>query len=355
MATHLRLLSPLGIALLGCRLVVFGAETEISANWRFQMDAADLGEKEQWHRPDFDRSAWGTVSVPKAWDLYDEALWGYEGVGWYAVRIEVTAARPNEVQGLKFGRVNYHTKVWLNGEFMEENTNGYLPFAFDVTGKLRPDTANLLVLRVDNRPRLTWLPAAKQIEWIQYGGILGPVTLETRARIYISDLRVNAIPDGNGAAITGVVEISSRETAQRKVALRLEVDGFPQMAKTVDLEIGPATTSVQRVSVFLPKAEPWSPEKPFLYTLFATVESDQTVDRVGSRFGVRKIETRGREILINGQRFRAKGVNRYDELGKYGPNPPRELLLADLRQMKAAGVNMVRVQLVGKRLLRKRR
>ena len=46
MATHLRFLLPLGIALLGCRFVVFGGETEISANWRFQMDAVDLGEKE---------------------------------------------------------------------------------------------------------------------------------------------------------------------------------------------------------------------------------------------------------------------------------------------------------------------
>ncbi len=323
MATHLSPLLPLGIALLGCRIAVFGGETEISANWRFQMDATDLGQKEQWYRPDFDRSAWRMVSVPTAWDLYDEALWGYEGVGWYAVRIEKTAVRPNEVQGLKFGRVNYQTRVWLNGELLGENTNGYLPFAFDVTGQLRPDTANLLVLRVDNRPRLTWLPAAKQIEWIQYGGILGPVSLETRARIYISDLTIDAVPAGNGAAITGVVEISSRETARRKIALRLDVDGFPQMAKTVHMEIGPAATSVQRVSVLLPTAEPWSPDKPFLYTLSAAVESDQAVDRVRSRFGVRKIETRGREILINGRRFRAKGSIATTSWVSMGPTRPK--------------------------------
>ena len=61
------------------------------------------------------------------------------------------------------------------------------------------------------------------------------------------------------------------------------------------------------------------------------------------RFGVRKLETHGREILINGERFRARGVNRYDEYGRYGPRPPRELLVRDLRLMKSAGVNMVRV------------
>jgi beta-glucuronidase len=36
-------------------------------------------------------------------------------------------------------------------------------------------------------------------------------------------------------------------------------------------------------------------------------------------------------------------VNRYDEYGRFGPRPPRELLRADLRRMKDAGVNMVRV------------
>ena len=36
-------------------------------------------------------------------------------------------------------------------------------------------------------------------------------------------------------------------------------------------------------------------------------------------------------------------MNRYDEYGKYGPRPPRELLIQDVRRMKSAGVNFVRV------------
>ena len=52
-----------------------------------------------------------------------------------------------------FGRVMYHAKVWLNGELLGEHVDGYLPFAFDVTGKLK-DSVNHLVLRVDNRPRI---------------------------------------------------------------------------------------------------------------------------------------------------------------------------------------------------------
>ena len=196
----------------------------ISTNWRFQMDVNNLGENERWYGKDHDRSRWAKATVPKAWDLFDEALWGYEGIGWYAATLPGTLVRTDKVQRLKFGRVNYHSKVWLNGEWLGENVNGYLPFEFDLTGKLKPDAPNLLVLRVDNRPRLTWLPCAKQIEWIQYGGILEPVTLETGAKIYISDLAVNAVPDGDGAFVSCSIEITSREAEEQEAMLQ-RIDG----------------------------------------------------------------------------------------------------------------------------------
>jgi beta-glucuronidase len=315
----------------------------ISANWRFQMDVNDLGEKEKWYGHDFDRSQWAKATVSKAWDLFDEALWGYEGIGWYAITIPGGLARKDKVQRLNFGRVNYLSRIWLNGERLGENANGYLPFEFDLTGKLKANAANLLVLRVDNRPRLTWLPGAKQIEWIQYGGILEPVTLESSARVYISDVTVNAAPEGPGAAIDCRLAITSRETEEKEAVLRVSVAGDPRAVQRLNLKIAPGATSVETVSLSLAKANRWSPDHPFLYMLAATLQSGGPADRVTQRFGVRKVETRGREILLNGERFIAKGVNRYDEYGKYGPRPPRELLLQDVRRMKSAGVNFVRV------------
>jgi len=315
----------------------------IAAGWRFQLDVYDLGEKEQWHANGFDRSAWAEVSVPKAWDLFDEALWGYEGIGWYATAVPGAWARKNAVQRLIFGRVNYHTRVWLNGEFLGENANGYLPFEFDVSGKLKPEGANLLVLRVDNRPRLEWLPGARQIEWIQYGGILEPVRLETSPPVYISDLTINAVPDGAGASVACTVEITSRAAAETGVVLRAGVTGHDETAQSLRFRVAPGARTVRSLSLSLAQASPWSPDSPSLYSLAASLEAGGQTDSITARFGVRKIEARGREILLNGRRFRVKGVNRYDEYGKYGPAPPRDLLVEDLRRMKNAGVNFVRV------------
>jgi hypothetical protein len=100
---------------------------EIAAGWHFQLDVPDIGEKENWQAINFDRSNWTKVDVRKAWDLFDEAMWGYEGVGWYATEIAGSLGAKGKVQRLKIGRVNYHAKVWLNGELLGENLNGYLP------------------------------------------------------------------------------------------------------------------------------------------------------------------------------------------------------------------------------------
>lgn len=67
------------------------------------------------------------------------------------------------------------------------------------------------------------------------------------------------------------------------------------------------------------------------------------IDRVTQRFGLRRVEVKGRRILLNGLPIRIRGVNRYDEYAPFGPNPPFESVLKDLGAMRRAGLKTVRV------------
>ena len=314
---------------------------EIAQGWRFQVDVRDVGEHERWYDAGFDRSGWREAEVPRAWDLFDEAMRGYEGIGWYAVTLDGSWARAGKVQILAFGRVMYHTKVWLNGAPLGEHIDGYLPFSFDVTGKLR-DSTNHLVLRVDNRPRIEWPPAAKQIEWVQYGGILQPVRVESKGLISISDLAIRAVPDGDGASVTCTVEIDAREEA-RDVVLNLAVAGDEPSARSVSVVPRVGTISRHELTLRLAHAVAWSPESPALRTLIATLQRGGTViDRITSIFGIRTIAARGRQLLLNGKPLRIQGVNRYDEFAGFGPNPPLKIVEDELRLMKKTGINLIR-------------
>jgi hypothetical protein len=85
---------------------------QLFGGWSFQIDVSDIGEKEQWYGNNFDRSAWAKVSVPKAWDLYDEALTvsvgmeATERLGWATGQ-----AYPPPTSALL---VYPHSKRWLN-------------------------------------------------------------------------------------------------------------------------------------------------------------------------------------------------------------------------------------------------
>jgi beta-galactosidase/beta-glucuronidase len=311
---------------------------EVASDWHFQIDAHDQGERERWFDLKNDRSAWREVEVPRAWDTYDESLRGFEGIGWYQVSVPHSWGREGTQQSLKFGRVMYYTKAWLNGEYLGEHIDGYLPFAFDITGKLtRP--ANQLVLRVDNRPRIEWLPAAKQIEWVQYGGILQPVRIETRNKTAIANLAIRAVPREAGAAVTCIVEVEAGEDV-RNLLLRI---GVPGRVQTLNIETRAGQTSRHEVALVMEHADSWSPDSPTLHVLTAALEQGgRVIDSVRERFGVRSIEARGRQLLLNGRPLKVRGVNRYDEYGRFGPNPPRELVEEELRLMKRTGINLIR-------------
>ncbi len=311
---------------------------DLSSGWRFQIDVRDQGERERWFDPGHERNGWREVEVPSAWDTFDESLRGFEGIGWYHVVIPGAANRKGKQQLLKFGRVMYHTQAWLNGTYLGEHIDGYLPFSFDITGKLtKPE--NHLVLRVDNRPRIDWLPAAKQIEWVQYGGILQPVLIESRNPTAIASLAIRAVPQGAGGAVTTAVEVEAHEE-RRDLMLRVSAAGREQV-RVFDVLAG--QRSRHEATLTLDHAAPWSPESPNLHVLDVTLEQgNRVLDRVQQQFGIRSIETRGRQLLLNGRPLRIQGVNRYDEYGRFGPNPPRGLVEEEIRLMQRTGINLIR-------------
>ncbi len=323
--------------------------TEVRSGWRLQIDSQDIGEREHWFDSAFDRSGWRKVEVPRAWDVLDQALRDYEGIGWYNVELDGSWARPGKIQHVRFGRVMYQARVWLNGELLGEHTGGYLPFAFDVTGKLK-NPVNQLVIRVDNRPRIEWLPAAKMIEWVQYGGILQPVRVESTGPVFLSDLSIGTAPAADGASVTCTAEVNARDGANSTgVVFRVDISGDERaggvgpLAEASAPATGAAGNLRPTLNLKLGNATTWSPESPVLYTLVAVLERDgKEIDRVVSQFGFRTIAARGRQLLLNGRAIKIKGVNRYDEYGRFGPNPPQALVEEELRMLKKAGVNLIR-------------
>jgi beta-galactosidase/beta-glucuronidase len=317
----------------------------LSNNWRFQIDIRNTGEDEGWFRDEFDRSGWAEVTVPQAWDCYETALWGYEGIGWYSVEINSDDFNPGNRTEIIFDRVMFYSKVWLNGEYIGENIGGYLPFSFDVTNYLKPGRKNTLVVKADNKPRIEWLPAGKQIEWIQYGGILQPVKLINTSPVFIDDFIVRTDLINEGARLNCMVTIINESEAASEMEVDIEIIKVESIAKkSARLKCSQGDSTKAIIDIEIDHPELWSPETPVLYTVKASLRKNEVViDDITDRIGIREVGIEGTSILLNGKPIKIKGVNRYDEYGRIGPTVPEKTLRAELELMKSAGINTIRV------------
>jgi len=320
------------------------SESELAGPWRFQLDRDDRGEAERWYEVDFDRSQWATVAVGQPWDFYDHALWGYEGVGWFATEIPAGLVDRGRWQRLCLACVGTHARVWLNGRLLGEGFGRYLPLELAATPSLHQDGPNLLVVRVDNAYRPEWLPGGDVVEWVQYGGLLRPVWLIATAPVLIAGFAIAATPVEAGASVRCEVEVANHSPAAFTGRVRVEVPIDPAPASvTVPVGCEPGSVTTASLKLDLAAAHPWSPDTPVLYQARASVmTADSVLDAVVERFGIRSLEVRGTDLLLNGQPLRIRGVNRYDEYGGYGPSAPADLIRADLLRIKQAGINLIR-------------
>jgi beta-glucuronidase len=313
----------------------------LTSGWRFQPDPLRLGDTQGWQRPGFDRHGWRTVPVPAAWDTYGAAMDGYEGVCWYAYELPADRIRADAWQRLRFGRVNHRATVWIDGEQVADDSTGYLPFETPATPRLNPAHAAWIVVRVENGTRYDWLPGTPTVEWVQYGGLLEPVELLSTPRVFLAHASVDARPQGADGVAHVVVEVENAGDAEFHGRVRVETAG--QRAE-VGVRAAPRRTGEATIDLKLPHARVWSPDTPALYDVVVRLnDGTRETDMIVDRFGVRSIETRGRQLLLNGQPLRIRGVNRYNELPGSGPVADAATIRADLRAVKAAGANFVRV------------
>ena len=254
----------------------------------------------------FDEAA--SLAVPGDWNSQDERLFYYEGSVWYRRRfddpravggdgLDLAEPRPGERLLLRFGAANYRADVYVNGEKAGVHEGGFTPFAFDVSDLVRPRD-NSLVVRVDNRRAREAVPT-DVTDWWNYGGLTRDVSLYTLPATYVTDYQVQlAGPD----TLAGFVQLHGASVAGRRVRVTLDELGLAVRLTTDD-----GGRAAFREPVDVPRR--WSPADPYRYEVSVATDEDRTADRIG----LRTVETRGTEILINGEPIFLRGISAHEE------------------------------------------
>ena len=242
-----------------------------------------------------------TLKVPGDWNTQRPDVLYYEGPIWYQRDFEHTA-KPNTRTFLHFGAANYRTFVWVNTQKVCEHEGGFTPFDCDITSVLH-DGKNFVVLSVDNTRIADGVPTL-QTDWWNYGGLTRDVSLVEVPTQFIDDYDLH-LSRTNHDLIEGYVHVENSAPGTTVTVSIPELHARTEAAVDANSR-APVSIPVQALSL-------WSPENPKLYKVEIVANSAPAADSIEDEIGFRTIETRGTQILLNGQPIFLRGVSIHAE------------------------------------------
>lgn len=269
-----------------------------------------------------------TLMVPGDWNTQRDKLYYYEGTVWYR---NIFDYQPDPARRVfvYFGAANQEAVVGLNGKKIAKHVGGYTPFNVEVTGMLK-EKGNSLIVKVDNKRHADGVPTLNS-DWWNYGGLTRSVMIVETPLTFIRDYSVQLCKE-DPKKIEGWIQLDGSQ-AEQEVTLEI-----PELKASVKVR-----TDKDGKAVFSMKAKPeyWCPDNPKLYDVVITAETDRVADRIGFR----TVETRGTQILLNGEPVFCKGVSIHEEMpysasGRAYSEDHARVLLGWAKEM---GCNFVRL------------
>ncbi len=250
---------------------------------------------------DFDKSP--TMQIPSDWNTKDERLFFYEGTVWFKRSFQAVPMEECRTL-LYFGAVNYDCRVWVNGHEAGHHVGGFTPFNFDISDLLK-EGENTVIVKVDNKRHPEDVPT-QIFDWWNYGGITRDVKLVKVTPVYLEDYNVQLQKADAKAKMREICFSAKLNKAEagHEVTLFIPELKFEQKL-TTDAEGKVSGT----MKVSAKKLTLWSPENPKRYQVQVTLDNSTVADEIGFR----TIETRDKQILLNGQPIFLKGISIHNE------------------------------------------
>ena len=274
-------------------------------DWRFIRENIKGAEN-----PSFNDSSWKQVSAPHTYndvdtfdDFHDEGhvgerdQWG--GKTWYRKSFEAPKSWKNQQIIIEFEAVRQVAELYINGEYVGKGENGFVPFGFDLTSKIKIGSKNLIALRVDNefiqdekgKHKWSTFEGGARFPWINphwhpaHGGIYRNVKLHILPAVHLtlplySSLQTTgtytyAIDASRKQATIGV-EPQIKNSGNKKVNLTviasvIDMEGNEVLTINKDITLESGATAAPQLRGSLKSPELWEPKHPYVYKVITKV------------------------------------------------------------------------------------
>ncbi len=325
------------------------ASTEIPFDFNWKFSRGDYPES---IRQNFDDTNWRILNLPHDWSIeenYDstanEGSWqnGYlaGGIAWYRKSFSWQEEWKGKEIHILFDGIYMNSTVWINGLLLGNRPYGYIGFSYDLTPYLQ-EGENILTVKVDHSKALS-------SRWYTGSGIYRHVRLLVSDQVHIPVWGIYfTTPECSEKKAEACIRttVINKSTVSEKILLRTQLktrDGIriASTEKETTLAAGSEQEITQQITVARPHR--WSPEKPTLYVLESTVETNgKTRDSRKQFVGFRKIEYSPSGFFLNNEPIRIKGVCDHHTGGALGAAVPDQALERKIKILKAMGCNAIR-------------
>ena len=352
--------------------------TWLDGTWKFRWSKDPDHRPADFYREDFDVSGWDDIVVPADWQMQGfgtplyvnipfpfkpdlprvtsepdpgwTAFGNRNPVGSYVTGFRVDGEPRDHDYILEFEGVCSAFYVWVNGQMAGYSQNSMSPAEFDISPYVRRGE-NRLAVEVYRYSDGSYL---EDQDFWRLSGIFRHVKLWTRPLLHVAGYNILCTPSQDFSSaeldvrvsLVNAGEVPSPAAGVRFALSGRNADGQPLKA-TLSQDIGPVAphdTLVVSLGGTLLRPALWSAEKPNLYdgTLSLLDAGGRTVESYDQYVGVRRIETAGEIMLVNGKPVKMRGVNRHDHHPRTGHYVDPETMELDVRLMKQANINLLR-------------
>lgn len=304
---------------------------DLSGNWEFALDTANVGIHQQWHLSEFSNK----IKLPGTTDSNQKGfrntdtttshlnrLFTYEGAAWYRKKVTI----PEEFQDQHIRIFLERTKpsmVWVDSQLAGHSLLLQSPQQFDLSELLSPGE-HYITLRIDNSLELTpyghnhIYSDDTQTNW---NGVIGEMYMETMPKTYISDLQIYPDLEHQKADIRLSIE-NGLNFDQVSVDLHVKQTLNGKSKWLPVKQIDTTAHEFLELEYFLGKeTRLWDEYEQPLYELTAIISNGEIKDSRSVVFGMTEFKAEGTQFTINGQTTFLRGKHEAAVFPKTGHTP----------------------------------
>lgn len=328
--------------------------------WRFRADPDGEGRRQRWFAGPLAEAR--DMPVPASYNdvVPGRELHDHVGVVWYQSTARIPRGWASERVVLRFDSATHRATVWVDQTEVVSHEGGYTPFEADITDLATAGEQIRITVAVDNT--LTWEsippgivedtahgPRQKYMhDFFNYAGLHRPVWLYNTPKTFVEEVTIVVDVEGDPRAeqVTGLVDYDVVLTGPAGGPADQDdtTQGASVRVRLLDAagdQVASGAGPVGRLRV--PGARLWQPGEGHLYQLHLEISDDGgLVDTVVQTVGIRTIEVRGTDFLINGRPFHFTGFGMHEDHLVRGKGQDDVSMIHDFELLHWTGANSLR-------------